>query len=122
MTKLLTPQEVADSLGITPRTLREHVRDGRLPYIPTGRGLQRERRMFHPDDVANFLAEQRKAGCRPTGKLDAASSSTTSISAVIDFTARRSARLSGMPTPSSAPGSRKRGSNLKRLPLSGGSP
>ena len=62
---LLTPSQAAERLGICTRTLRGLVSDGELPFIFTGRGLQRKLRMFHPDDIAAFVEARREHNVDP---------------------------------------------------------
>ena len=58
-TRLLTPRDVADLLGVTIQTLAVWRCEGRyaLPYVKAGR-LVRYRRA----DVDAFIAAQRRAG------------------------------------------------------------
>ena len=50
--RLLTLMEVADMLRLSPHTIRAWVRKGRLQPIRLCRRL-----LFHPDELARFLAE-----------------------------------------------------------------
>jgi excisionase family DNA binding protein len=50
--KLLALREVADCCRVSPHTVRSWVRQGRLKPLRICRRL-----LFHPDEVARFLAE-----------------------------------------------------------------
>lgn len=50
--KLLTLAAVSEALAVSPHTVRSWVRKGRLHPIRLCRRL-----LFHPDEVARFLAE-----------------------------------------------------------------
>jgi excisionase family DNA binding protein len=54
LAKLLTMTEVADRLNTTERHIRRLVFERRIPYRKIGRFVR-----FHPDDLAEFLAEHR---------------------------------------------------------------
>jgi len=56
--KLLTAEEVADRLGVSPRTIIEWAKDGRIPEV---RASQRIRR-FDYEDVVSALKKQ---GAKP---------------------------------------------------------
>ncbi|MGF3028050.1 helix-turn-helix domain-containing protein [Methylobacterium aquaticum] len=91
-TKLLSSAEAAEQLGICTRTLARHVALGEIAYIRMGTGLQKPRRMFHPDDLTAFVEDRRKRGCPPTDQRAGRTISMTSPYEVIDFTALRAAR------------------------------
>jgi excisionase family DNA binding protein len=57
LTALWTVQEAAEFLGVCDRTVRDHVKDGRLPYIAVGRGVVRTKMMFDQADLRRFQAE-----------------------------------------------------------------
>jgi excisionase family DNA binding protein len=52
--KLLTPEEAADRLNITPRHVRRLVFERRIAYRKLGRYVR-----FHPDDLAEYVAAHR---------------------------------------------------------------
>ena len=54
--KLLTPEEAAERLNITPRHMRRLVFERRIAYRKVG-GYVR----FHPDDLAEYVAASRIA-------------------------------------------------------------
>jgi len=59
--KLLTPEEVAERLNITPRHVRRLVFERRIAYRKLGRYVR-----FHPDDLAEYVAAHRiQAGDYP---------------------------------------------------------
>ncbi len=53
--KLHTPAEAAAILGISVKTLREHVRTGRICSVVVGCGHVRKRRRFTNDDINEFI-------------------------------------------------------------------
>jgi excisionase family DNA binding protein len=55
---LRTAAEAAAKLGISMRTLREHVDARTLRYVNVGRGRKRIRRMFTDADLDAFIATQ----------------------------------------------------------------
>jgi excisionase family DNA binding protein len=101
-TRLLKPQEVAERLGCTVKTLFGHIRDGSLRYVNVGRGEIRPRYMFADSDLAEFeeARRRRNAGamaCRSTFQKDHRSITTISNGEVIAFTALQSKRASEKP-------------------------
>jgi excisionase family DNA binding protein len=63
--KLLTPEEAAERLNITPRHVRRLVFERRIAYRKVGRFVR-----FHPDDLAEYVAAQRIEVSRPSsGRL-----------------------------------------------------
>ncbi len=66
--KLLTVEEVAERLCTTPRHVRRLVFERRIAYRKVGRFVR-----FHPDDLAEYVADQRVEVARPTesGRLRA---------------------------------------------------
>ena len=99
-TRLLKPQEVAERLGCTVKTLLGHVQDGSLRHVNVGRGEIRPRYMFAERDLAEFEeARRRRNGrempCRSTGQKVVRSTNTTSSGEVIAFTALRNRQASG---------------------------
>jgi excisionase family DNA binding protein len=65
--KLLTTEEAAERLNITPRHVRRLVFERRIAYRKVGRFVR-----FHPDDLAEYIAAQRVQVVRPAaGRLRA---------------------------------------------------
>jgi excisionase family DNA binding protein len=63
--KLLTPEEAAERLNITPRHVRRLVFERRIAYRKVGRFVR-----FHPDDLAEYVAAHRIEVPRPSsGRL-----------------------------------------------------
>jgi excisionase family DNA binding protein len=102
MDRLLTTQEAADRLSITPRLLLEHVKSGQIRYVLTGRGTKRPRRRFAEADLAEFIANRTRrdvppvpkgGSCPSTSRRDDGATSMISSSVVVGFTARRAQRL-----------------------------
>ena len=58
--KLLTPEEAAERLNITPRHVRRLVFERRIAYRKVGRFVR-----FHRDDLAEYVAAQRIEVARP---------------------------------------------------------
>jgi excisionase family DNA binding protein len=58
MTALLTKADAAKILGVTPATVAEMERAGKLPAQRTVGGV----RLFRDDDVRRLAAERRKRG------------------------------------------------------------
>lgn len=52
---LLTPEQAAELLGICTKTLLKAVHLGDIKYIQ----VTQRKRMFHPDDVADFIEHRR---------------------------------------------------------------
>ena len=52
--KLLTTEEAAERLNITPRHVRRLVFERRIAYCKVGRYVR-----FHPDDLAEYIAAHR---------------------------------------------------------------
>jgi Helix-turn-helix domain len=94
MSSLITPDEAAEELGISPKLLLGHVLDGELCYVDVDRGGKRKKRMFHPADVEEFKQRRtrRETPCRSIGRRHRRSTTTTSKCEVVAFTALRSAR------------------------------
>jgi excisionase family DNA binding protein len=88
--RLLRPQEVAERLGCTVKTLFGHVHDGSLRYVNVGRGEIRPRYMFAESDLAEFeeVRRRRNAGavvCRSTTQKVRRSTISISDGEVIAF-------------------------------------
>jgi excisionase family DNA binding protein len=58
--KLLTMEEAAERLNITPRHVRRLVFERRIAYRKVGRFVR-----FHPDDLAEYIASHRVEVARP---------------------------------------------------------
>jgi excisionase family DNA binding protein len=96
---LLTVREAADTLGISVKTLRGHIRNGRVRYVNVGLGEFRPRYRFEESDLIEFKEANRRRNaeaisCRSIARK--APRSTTSISSgeVIAFTDQRRQRTS----------------------------
>ena len=114
--KLLSSAEAAEQLGICTRTLARHVALGEIAYIPMGTGLQKPRRMFHPDDLTAFVEDRRKRECPPTDQRAGRTISTISRSKVIDFTVPLAARTSEKQTHSRKASAKGEPRSLKKPP------
>ena len=88
MNDLLSPDQAAAKLDISTKTLREHVRAGEIAFIPTGRGEKRMRMKFDERDILEFIERRRKRLCPSISQPKAHTTTTTSSSKVIGFTAR----------------------------------
>ncbi|WP_374708726.1 helix-turn-helix domain-containing protein [Shinella sp. CPCC 101442] len=82
---LLTPDQAAQLLTISTKTLREHVRAGEIAFIPTGRGEKRVRMGFDRKDILDFIESRRKRACPSTSTQKAPSTKLSSNSMVILF-------------------------------------
>src|SRR5215510_8456483 len=94
MAPLLTPEQAAELLGITPRQLHLLAADGAIAFIDIGRGKSVTRR-FDPIDVESFKTSRRTFDkWRSTNRgRTAAPTGTNSKSA-----ARESAAILKLPT------------------------
>jgi excisionase family DNA binding protein len=57
MPKLLTPQQVADYLGVQLSTIYQWTHQGFIPHVKLGRVLR-----FRQDDIANWLDKRANRG------------------------------------------------------------
>lgn len=93
---LLTEEQAAAELHISPRTLRELRAKGKIRYVrPSPRKV-----FYRADDVAEYLETQTlrdEPACPSTNPRKARSSTSTSNSKVIDIMDRLAARPGGMP-------------------------
>lgn len=92
---LLTPKEACEELKIGMDTLLWHVEQGELLYVAVGKGKQRIRRRFDPEDIARFKELRRRREC-PSIVERAAAARGSSTSGVVgyDFAERyRTAQL-----------------------------
>lgn len=98
--ELMTPREAAEKLHVTTDQLRGFVHDGELRYVNIGRGKKRDRMMFKPIDIEEFVERrtQRKvAPCLSTNLKSPHSIGTISSAEVVGFTARRNERRNAKP-------------------------
>jgi hypothetical protein len=92
---LLTLAQAAGRLGCSIKTLKGHVESGALGYVVIGHGSKRPRKMFTAADLDAFITNQTRKDspiCPSTKTRARLSSTSTSSSEVIAFTARRGAR------------------------------
>jgi Helix-turn-helix domain len=94
---LLTPAETAQRLGICERTLRGLRRSGEIAYVALD-----ARKIRHTEsDIAEYLVNRRRRDtprvplCPSTSPKIRRTSTTTSNSKVIGFTARQAAHQKG---------------------------
>ena len=88
---LLTPEEAAERLNMSKKTLMEHVKAGRLRFINIGT-LRRRRYRFTAKNLATFIENQkvREAPACPSIRAQKArSTAMISNSTVIAFTAQQ---------------------------------
>ncbi|WP_409530316.1 helix-turn-helix domain-containing protein [Shinella sp.] len=86
-TDLLTPDQAAQLLTISTKTLRAHVKAGEIAFIPTGRGEKRVRMGFARKDILDFIESRRKRECPSISQPKARITHTTSSSKVVAFSA-----------------------------------
>ncbi|WAJ26270.1 helix-turn-helix domain-containing protein [Antarcticirhabdus aurantiaca] len=87
---LHTLAETAKTLGISVKTLREHVNLGRIRSIIVGSGTKRKTRRFTDQNIASFIEKQKvreTPACQSSKAPKAPSTNTTSKSTVVDFMA-----------------------------------
>jgi hypothetical protein len=99
--------ETAKLLGLDEKTLRGHVRRGNIRYLSIGFGEKRPRREFRLADILEFLERMSRRECPSTAPRTRRSTTSTSSSAVIGFTARRAALIAEKQKQSS--GQKRRG-------------
>jgi hypothetical protein len=94
MTSLRSPKEAAGRLGVSVKTLNGFVRTGELRYINAGNGKRKVRRKFTDENIAEFIEHRTKRDvpCQSTSIRTARSTTSTSSSRVIGFTALQDAR------------------------------
>lgn len=95
--------ETAGLLGIDEKTLRGHVRAGNIGYLSIGLGTKRQRREFRLADLLEFLERMSRRECPSTAPRTRRSTTSTSSSGVIGFTARREALIAEKRKRSSGP-------------------
>jgi excisionase family DNA binding protein len=103
----LTVKQAANRLGISVKTLRGHIRAGRLRYLSVGLGERRQAYRIEENDLEVFketIARRNlEAGqCRSTAQRTHRITNMTSNYGAIGFTALRSARASEKPKQRSA--------------------
>jgi hypothetical protein len=106
MQELFTRKEAAAKLRIGIRTLDKHVAAGVLRYISIGHGRRHIRRMFAPSDLEEFIANQRQKDsplCLSENRRTHRSTTTSSSSEVIGFTARLAREAAAKRKPLSGP-------------------
>ncbi|MCZ7891908.1 helix-turn-helix domain-containing protein [Agrobacterium salinitolerans] len=87
---LHTPEETAKILGISIKTLREHVDMGRIRSILMGTGKKRKHRRFTDKNIATFIQAQKVREvppCQFTAPKTLPITTLGSNSTVIAFTA-----------------------------------
>ncbi|MGH6672188.1 MAG: helix-turn-helix domain-containing protein [Xanthobacteraceae bacterium] len=97
---LLTVHEAAERLGVSEKTLRGHIRSGRLGYINVGLGDNRKSYRIAESAIDAFQRENehREASpCQSIGRRTPRSISTTFSSEAIGFTALREKRAGEKP-------------------------
>src|SRR5262249_31229097 len=102
MTRYLKPKEVADTLGLSVKTLMRYVRAGRIRYINAGLGEHRRRYLFTESDLAEFEEANRRRDvevtlCPSFSRRTQNSTATTSGGEVVAFTALRSGQANVKP-------------------------
>ncbi len=100
--QLLTPTQAAELLGISTKTLREHVRSGEIAVISTGCGMKRPRVAYAASDIQDFINRRRTRLCQSTNTKTARSTNTTFNSGVIAFAALQERRAEERRNKSSA--------------------
>ena len=96
---LLTSTEAARKLGISIKTLDEHVAAGELRYIIIGQGKKRPRRRFADADVNEFITNQtrKESPCPSDATRARRSGNTISRSNVVGFSALQKRRRDAKP-------------------------
>jgi hypothetical protein len=96
---LLSADEAAQHLNITPDQVKGFAQDGDLHYIDVSRGKKRPRMRFTIEDLNEFIErrKRRDTACLSTGKATHRSTTSTSGAAVTGFTALRAAHLARKP-------------------------
>ena len=93
----LPAKDLCALLRMDPKTLRDHCRAGNIRFILKGMGESRPRREFTLSDVMGFFKRRARDECLSTGRRARRSSTSTSSTPVIDFTARQSRRSGDLP-------------------------
>ena len=106
--ELLTLDQAAAHLNITDEQVVAFVADGTLGFVNVGRGKSRPRYRFSKQDLDAFIEHrrQKEVPCPSTRSRTRRSTTSTSGTVVIGFTARRNC--------TDAPGSRSRRSGRAR--------
>jgi hypothetical protein len=103
--RLYSLEETAKRLGISVKTLREHVRCGRIRCVLVGNGTKRKRRKFTAKNINSFIEGQKVREvpqCPSTKKAKAPTIAMTSGSTVIAFTAIQKQKANAKPKHASA--------------------
>lgn len=98
--ELFDLKEAAKRLGVSVDHLRALVDDGRLRYVNIGRGRKRPRYCFADTDLNEFIEANRareEAPCPSSRSRKVRTTSSTSCSVAIGFTAQRNARSAKKP-------------------------
>ena len=97
---LLTVEQAADRLGISVKTLRGHIRNGRLRYVNVGLGEFLPRYRLEESDLIEFKEANRRRNaeasipCRSIARKALPSTTSISYGEVIAFTDQRRQRTS----------------------------
>jgi excisionase family DNA binding protein len=98
---LLSLDEAAQHLNITPDQVKGFAQDGELRYINVGRGKKRPRIRFTIEDLNEFIERRKRrdvAACQSIGRRSQPRiTGSISKSEVIGFTALRAAQIARKP-------------------------
>ncbi|MFC5760564.1 helix-turn-helix domain-containing protein [Rhizobium sp. GCM10022189] len=86
---LLTSKQAADMLTISVKVLRAHVKAGDIAFISKGTGTKRPKMAFDPTDIQEFINRRRTRQCPSIKTPKVRSTSSTSSSTVVAFSALR---------------------------------
>jgi excisionase family DNA binding protein len=89
---IMTTAEVADELRCTPRHVRDLVNSGAIAFIKTGTGAKRPRTAIARVDFEAYIERNRGRSCQSTNQKLVLSTTSTSRSGEVGFTALRAAR------------------------------
>jgi hypothetical protein len=96
-------QETAALLGMDAKTLRGHVEKGNIRFVAVGLGTLKLRREFRLADVLEFLERMSRRECPSTSVKTRRSTTSTSSSEVVGFTALREKLIAERQRSRSAP-------------------
>ncbi|AGB71051.1 MULTISPECIES: helix-turn-helix domain-containing protein [Rhizobium] len=101
--RLMSLRDVADTLAVSVSTVNDLVRFGELAYVHAGRGTERKRLTFRPEEIESFIKRHTRRDCHDPGPQRARQSGTrkSACDLAIDrsmagsngFLAQRAARL-----------------------------
>ena len=93
------PRRLVDPARDQADQLRGFVNDGEIRYVNVGRGKKRERMMFKPADIEEFVERRtkRKVFTCLSNLKSPHSTGTISTAEVVGFTARRNERRNAKP-------------------------